>query len=104
MNNETFLRLLLKNGNSHLELKTDTKFFKNLITFITDIDFKKPNTLLEVDSSYLEPQTSSDDDIDMNRIAYTKDNLYDIVSDAIGYFQLKITEPIPFNKNDAIKR
>lgn len=48
MNNETFLRLLLKNGNSHLELKTDTKFFKNLITFITDIDFKKPNTLLEV--------------------------------------------------------
>lgn len=45
-----------------------------------------------------------DDDVDMNRIAYTKDNLYDIVSDAIGYFQLKITEPIPFNKNDAIRR
>lgn len=76
MNNETFLRLLLKNGNSHLELKTDTKFFKNLITFITDIDFKKPNTLLEVDSSYLEPQTSSDDDIDIDTIPssnYIKD-------------------------------
>ena len=48
MNNETFLRLLLKNGNSHLELKTDTKFFKNLITFITDIDFILTRLLLSV--------------------------------------------------------
>ena len=43
---------------------------------ITDIDFKKPNTLLEVDSSYLEPQTSSDDDIDIDTIPssnYIKD-------------------------------
>lgn len=46
----------------------------------------------------------SDDDVDMNRIAYTKDNLYDMVSDAIGYFQLKTAGPIPFNKNDEIKR
>lgn len=41
----------------------------------------------------------SDDEVDMNRIAYTKDNLYDMVADAIGQFQSKFANPIPIDEN-----
>lgn len=46
----------------------------------------------------------SDEDVNVDRIAYTKDNLYDVVSDAIGYLQFKITSPISYETNNAIKR
>lgn len=37
-------------------------------------------------------------------LAYTKDNIYDIVADAIGFLQMKIKEPIPYKYNEMIKR
>lgn len=43
-------------------------------------------------------------DVDVNMLAYTKDNLYDIVADAIGFLQMKINEPIPYKCNEMIKR
>lgn len=42
--------------------------------------------------------------VNVDRIAYTDDNLYDIVADAIGYFQAKNSKPIPFIKNNDIMR
>lgn len=44
----------------------------------------------------------SDDEVDMDKIAYTKDNLYDMVADAISLFQSKFTEPILYEKNKDI--
>ena len=41
-----------------------------------------------------------DNEVDMNRIAYTKDNLYNIVADAIGRFYSKNPSPIPYEKNE----
>ncbi len=43
-------------------------------------------------------------EVDAERIAYTEDNLYDIIADAIGLFQIKTPEPIPFKPNSKIKR
>lgn len=45
-----------------------------------------------------------DNEIDVEKIAYVKDNLYDMVADAIGQLQLKYTTPIPFEKNENIFR
>lgn len=41
----------------------------------------------------------SDDEVDMNKIAYTKDNLYDMIADAIGRFQSEFKNPIPIDEN-----
>lgn len=46
----------------------------------------------------------ADDKVDMNRIAYVSDNLYNIVSDAIGFLQREHPEPIFYTQNDRIKR
>jgi len=46
----------------------------------------------------------SERELDINMIAYTKDNLYDIVADAIGFLQSKVKEPIPYKHNETIKR
>lgn len=45
-----------------------------------------------------------EDEVDADRIAYTEDNLYDIIADAIGLLQIKTPEPIPFKLNGKIKR
>lgn len=39
-----------------------------------------------------------DDELDIEKIAYTKDNLYDIIADAIGMLQAKNNTPIPYKK------
>lgn len=44
------------------------------------------------------------DSIDINRIAYTNDNLYDIIADKIGKLQKNNPEPIPYSLNKNIKR
>ena len=46
----------------------------------------------------------SDNELDVEKIAYVYDNLYDIVADAIGRLQNKHPAPIPFEKNNEIKR
>lgn len=46
----------------------------------------------------------SDDEFDVMKIAYTDDNLYDILADAVGFWQFKNPEPVPFKPNDNIKR
>ena len=43
-------------------------------------------------------------EVDVKKIAYVKDNLYDIVADAIGQLQSKHAAPIPFEKNEDIAR
>lgn len=45
-----------------------------------------------------------EDEVDMDKIAYTNDNLYDIICDKIGQLQKENSEPIPYEKNNAIKR
>ena len=42
--------------------------------------------------------------MDIEKIAYVYDNLYDIVADAIGELQLQYPDPIPFEKNSEIRR
>ncbi len=39
-----------------------------------------------------------------NKIAYTEDNLYDIICDKIGKFQKEHPEPIPYKQNKNIRR
>lgn len=76
MNNEQFLRMLLKSNNAHMEPTEKSNFFRNLITLITNIDFSKPSSMLFINNSYKEPQTSSDDDKDIETIPssnYVKD-------------------------------
>ena len=46
----------------------------------------------------------SDQEVDVEKIAYVDDNLYNIVADAIGKLQLQHPDPIPFEKNEEIKR
>jgi len=46
----------------------------------------------------------SDDEVNIEKLAYTKDNLYDIVCDFIGKLQNKHPEPIKYSINNSIKR
>jgi len=46
----------------------------------------------------------ADDKVVMDKVAYVGDNLYDIVSDAIGLLQKEHPEPISYTQNDKIKR
>ena len=68
MDNEQFLRLLLQNGNSHLELKQKSNFFSDFIALITDIDISKPATLLQLNMKEEDLPISSDDDKDIDSI------------------------------------
>lgn len=45
-----------------------------------------------------------DKEVDMSKLAYTKDNLYDVICDKIGKLQKENPEPIPYEKNENIKR
>lgn len=45
-----------------------------------------------------------EDDFDVSRIAYTEDNLYDFIADMIGKLWNNDPQPIPYEKNDNIKR
>lgn len=47
IDNETFLKLLIGSTNSYIKKEDNPKIFTNLITMITDIDFKEPITLLK---------------------------------------------------------
>ena len=44
------------------------------------------------------------DEIDMNRIAYVEDDLYDIICDKIARLHMENPEPMPYEKNKAICR
>jgi hypothetical protein len=44
----------------------------------------------------------SDNELDIEKIAYTDDNLYDIVADAIGDFYINNREHIPYKINPNI--
>ena len=39
----------------------------------------------------------SDEDVEIEKIAYTDDNLYNIISDAIGKFNASCKKPVPFD-------
>ncbi len=45
-----------------------------------------------------------DNNLEVDKIAYVKDNLYDIIADAIGYLYICYPNPISFNKNNMLKR
>ena len=46
----------------------------------------------------------SEDDLDPNRLAYTADNLYDIINDKIGKLQREHPEPIPYEYDVKVSR
>ena len=79
IDNQSFLKLLLQSGNSHIEKENSPKVFTKLITMISDINFKEPTTLLKnnyvgVDSE--NKVTSSDEDKEVVSIPesnYVKD-------------------------------
>lgn len=47
---------------------------------------------------------SPDENDDIEKLAYTEDNLYDIICDKIGRLQKENPQPIPYRANDNIKR
>lgn len=46
----------------------------------------------------------SENNVDIERIAYVNDNLYDIICDKIGQLHKENIYPIQYEKNDNIKR
>ena len=46
----------------------------------------------------------SDNDVDIEKIAYVGDNLYDMICDKIGRLNRENGMPIPYEKNNDIKR
>lgn len=46
----------------------------------------------------------TDENVDIEKLAYTEDNLYDIICDKIGRLQKENSRPIPYRANDRIKR
>ncbi len=45
-----------------------------------------------------------DDEVDIDRIAYVGENLYDRIADAVGKMQAEHPEPIPYEKKPGIRR
>lgn len=76
IDNEQFLRMLIQNGTAHLEAKEESNFFSGLISLISDIDIKKPVTLLKNNYYKRDLEASSDEDKDIDSIPtsnYIKD-------------------------------
>lgn len=76
LDNESFLRLLLKNGSSHIELSEKRSFFSELITLVTNMDITNPTTLLKNNYTGKDFLTSSDEDKDIHSVPvsnYIKD-------------------------------
>lgn len=46
----------------------------------------------------------SEESVEINKIAYTEENLYDIICDKIGFLQRKHPSPISYEINDKINR
>lgn len=46
----------------------------------------------------------SENNVDMEKIAYVNDNLYDRICDKIGRLHKENGEPMPYEKNDDIVR
>ena len=46
----------------------------------------------------------SENNVDMEKIAYVNDNLYDRIYDKIGRLHKENGEPMPYEKNDDIVR
>lgn len=46
----------------------------------------------------------SKEDVDMEKMAYINDNLYNIICDRIGQLQKENPNPMPYEKNNNIKR
>ena len=46
----------------------------------------------------------SENNVDMEKIAYVNDNLYDRICDKIGHLHKENGEPMPYEKNDNIVR
>lgn len=44
------------------------------------------------------------EDVDMNKIAYIEDDLYDIICDKIARLHMQSPQPIPYEKNEEIDR
>lgn len=56
IDNESFIKLLLKNGNRHIEVSDNSKYFSKLLKVISNVDFKKPTTLLNI--NYVEKENN----------------------------------------------
>lgn len=91
INNEKFLKLLIQNNNSYMERDTKFNLFTKLITLVANIDFSKPNTM--INNSYASGnKTSADGDKDVNTIpinSYVKD----------PYEKRDVTNPIVYLYN-----
>ncbi len=46
----------------------------------------------------------SDNEVDLEKLAYTKDNIYDIICDYIGRLQKNNPEPITYKQNNFFKK
>ena len=91
INNEKFLKLLIQNNNSYMERDTKFNLFTKLITLVANIDFSKPNTM--INNNYVSfNNTSSDDNKDINTIPATN-----YVKDP--YKKNDITNPIVYLYN-----
>ncbi len=64
ISNEKFLKMLLENGNSHMKTDQKSHFFSDFIMLIADIDFKKPVTLLQLNSIPKEKNESNEEEMD----------------------------------------
>lgn len=103
--------------NGNINWDDDFSFFCDFInktlctqTIYSDVEKEKISLALEYIKecgSYAKKYNDgkiSNKNVNINKIAYTKDNLYDIVADAIGFLQKENPEPIPFKINEKIKR
>lgn len=87
IDNERFLKLLINNGNNHLDLKEKNGFLSELVMLITDIDISKPVTLLNMNYQYTENSKLNEDDLDsVPSSNYIKDPYEDeVIVDPIVY-------------------
>ena len=91
INNESFLKMLLKNGNSHMEIKEDNNLFSKMISFIADVELNNPTTLLKNNYVLTDVITSSDDEQELESLPtnYIED----------PYKEEKITNPLVYLYN-----
>lgn len=103
--------------NGNINWDDDYSFFCDFITkSLTEqrIFSKKDKYIIQLIMAYIKEcglyavkcnnREVSVDSIDINKIAYTGDNLYDIICDQIGLLQKSHPEPIPYKINKNIKR
>lgn len=93
MDNQKFTKLLIQNSNSHIIKENKPKIFTEIITLLTNVDFKNPTTLFK--NNYVTKNKTKENNLDNDVLETIPESNY--IKDP--YEKVEINNPIVYLYN-----